>query len=299
MNDDRAHHLAGTLMALGAFMILPMGDAFVKTMSGLWPGTAIAALRYALALPILAVLVWRTEGRGVLTCPRPWLQLGRGAAMSGVVVTFFAGVQLMPLVEMTAISFCSPMILALLSALILKERMSRTAWLAIAIAFPGMLLILKPNIANLGWAALLPVISATCFAFTMIFNRMAAGSGSALKMQLLAAAFCFPIILAVTLAGAASGVPSLAVPMPGWSIIARCAAIAVTGTVSHFLLFKATERVSPTRIAPLTYSQLLMATALGALLFGEWPDVGALAGAIMIIGAGLFLWRQGRGSGLN
>jgi drug/metabolite transporter (DMT)-like permease len=116
--------------------------------------------------------------------------------------------------------------------------------------------------------------------------------GSALQMQFTVVIFSLPMVGALAVAGALSGYPALAVPMPDWIMVAKCAGVAVTGTLSHWLLFKATERLSAAVVAPLTYSQLFMATALGAALFGDWPDATALSGAALIVAAGLLLWRS-------
>ncbi len=288
---------ATTAMAMGisAFLLLPIGDAFVKSMAGQWPATAIATLRYVFGLAAISVLLWRLEGRAGFALPRPWLQLGRGLAMTLTIICFFAGVQLMPLVDMSAISFVGPIIVSLVSPLIFKEPLNRAALIAIAIAFPGMLLILKPNFADIGWAALLPFFSALGFAFTVIFNRMAAGAGSAMQMQFAVVVFSMPMVGALAVAGALSGYPRLAVPMPDWIMVAKCAVVAVTGTLSHWFLFKATERLSAASVAPLTYSQLFMALLLGGAVFGDWPDATALAGCALIVAAGLYLWKAGRG----
>jgi drug/metabolite transporter (DMT)-like permease len=290
-------HPAAVAMAMGiaAFMLLPIGDAFVKSMAGQWPATAIATLRYVFGLAAISLMLWHSEGRSGFALPLPWLQLGRGLAMTLTITCFFAGVQLMPMVDMSAISFTGPIIVALLSPLIFKERFNRAALIAIAIAFPGMLLILKPNFADIGWAALLPFFSAVGFAFTVIFNRMAAGAGSAMQMQFAVVIVSLPMVGALTLAGALSGYPALAVPMPDWVMVAKCAVVAVTGTLSHWFLFKATEQLSAATVAPLTYSQLFMALVLGAAVFGDWPDATALLGCALIVAAGLYLWRKGRG----
>ncbi len=281
----------GMIIALCAFMLFPMGDAIVKSMSGAWPGPAVAAMRYVIGTAVLFLLIWRKYGRAGFLFPRPALQLARAGAACLTIGPFFAAVQLMPLVEVTAISFTSPMIVVLISTLVLKERAPRAAWLAIAVAFAGMLIILRPSFADIGWAGLLPLLSATGFALTITLNRLMVGEGSALQMQWPVTVLATPILLLAVAIGHASGMPRLTVTAPDWTIVARCAVIGITGTLGHYLLFMATERTSPTSVAPLTYVQLLVASTLGALFFHDWPDVTALFGAALIVGAGLTLWR--------
>ena len=81
---------------------------------------------------------------------------------------------------------------------------------------------------------------------------------------------------------------------PHWSVIARCAFIGMTATLAQWLIFMGTVRAGAGTVAPMTYGQLLMAVVLGFVFFGDRPGLAALAGAAVIIGAGLFLWWRGR-----
>jgi len=97
-----------------------------------------------------------------------------------------------------------------------------------------------------------------------------------------------------TTAGHLSGIEGFRMDWPHWSVVARCAFIGLTATLAQWLIYMGTAKAGAGTVAPMTYGQLLMATVLGALFFGDWPDVTALAGAAIIIGAGLFLWWRGR-----
>jgi drug/metabolite transporter (DMT)-like permease len=282
----------GMLLALCGFALLAIGDAVVKSISGAWPATAIAALRYVIGASALAALLWRQYGRGGFVLPNPKIQLLRGFSIAVGTICFFSALAVMPLAEATAITFTSPMITALLAALVLKEPAGRATVIASIVAFCGVLLILRPNFAELGWAALLPLGSAVCMAVMMIGNRAVAAKGSPLLMQFLIAAVAAPIILAAALAGHLSALPALHISWPDWTIIVRCAVVALTASTAHWLIFLGTTKASAADIAPMTYVQLLIATALGIAIFGDWPDLTSLAGSAIIIGAGLYLWHQ-------
>ncbi|MBC7987246.1 MAG: DMT family transporter [Sphingomonadaceae bacterium] len=298
--SHRAPHstASGLLFAIAGFAILSVGDGVIKSIAGAWPGLAVAALRYVLGALGLLLIVLAREGRAGLACPMPWVQLGRGACVAVATMSFFTALFLMPLAEATVVMFTAPVITALLSALFLREPASRATWAAIAIAFAGVLIVLRPNVATLGWAALLPLAAATAMGCLMILNRMAAEAGSALHMQLLISAFAAPILVVVAIAGHASGVEALEVGWPAWRVVARCALVAVTASVAHMLIYLATTRASAAVTAPATYVQLLVAGAIGVALFHERPDLVALGGAALIIVAGLVLWgAQRRASG--
>lgn len=291
--DGRAR-LRGMGFALAGFSMLSVGDAVVKTMAGAWPGTAIAALRYSLAAIGLAAILWRAEGRSAFTIRNPGIQMGRAVAVGLSAVCFFLAIALMPLADATTITFTQPMFVALLSAAFLGERTPAVAWLAIAIAFAGVLIVLRPNLAALGPAGLLPVGAALGMAIMIMLNRQVAGGGSILAMQFVISALAAPVLIVVAALGHASGWSMFEVGMPGPSVIARCALVAVTATIAHMLIYRATIEATASEIAPMTYVQLIVAMALGWAMFGDAPDLVALGGAALVITGGLILWRYQR-----
>jgi drug/metabolite transporter (DMT)-like permease len=196
------------------------------------------------------------------------------------------------LAEATAIVFVSPMLTALISVVWLKESADKGKILAAVAAFVGVIIILRPNIALLGPAAFLPLLAALGMACLMIGNRKVAGLGSPLQMQFLIAAIASLILLVATTTGHFSGVQALVVSIPDWGVIWRCALVATTATVSHWLVYMGTTRSSAAQIAPMVYVQLLVAMVLGIIAFGEWPDGLSLLGSVIIVGAGLYLWKN-------
>ena len=285
---------SGLLYALCGFGLLAIGDAVIKSIAGAWPGTAVAALRYSIGAIGLGTLLFLKEGREGFALPMPKVQLLRGFSVALATICFFSAIFLMPLADATAIGFTSPMITAIFSAIFLHERIHATKWVAICIAFGGVLLIMRPNVAELGLAAMLPLVAAMSMALVMIGNRAVAGAGSPLLMQFLVASVATPFIIGAAFIGHFSGVEALHIGVPDWTIIARCMLVAVTASFAHWLVFLATTRASAAEIAPMTYVQLLIAIGLGIILFGDWPDLTSLAGAGIIIASGLILWRGSR-----
>lgn len=265
----------------------------IKSIHGGWAPTAIATTRYLMGAVGLGILLAIREGRAGFSMPSPALQLLRGFGVSIATVGFFAAVMVMPLAEATSITFTSPMITALLSALFLGEPARRETVLASIVAFAGTLIVLRPNLAELGAAALLPLMSAVGMSLLMIGNRATAGKASPLASQFFVASVASPMLVAATLIGGASGLPRLALTVPDWTILARCAVVACSASFAHWAIFKGTAKAGAAAIAPMTYVQLLVATVLGVAVFGDWPDGPTLLGSALIIAAGLWLWRSG------
>lgn len=285
---------AGLLYALAGFCTLSIGDAIVKGMTGEWTAPAMAATRYAVGTVLLAVLLLKYEGKASLSLPRDSLQWVRGLAISVSALGMFFAVWIMPLSEATTVAFTQPMITAVLAAIFLGERAKLSTWIATLVAFVGVFLVLRPNFATAGWGVLLPLVGASGMAVTIIANRKATGRATILAMQYYMSVTAMLFLLVATVATHLTGFEAFVVQWPDWSVWARCALIGVTATLAQWLIFMGTVKAGAGTVAPMTYGQLLMAVALGALFFGDWPDLTAIAGAAIIIGAGLYLWWAGR-----
>jgi drug/metabolite transporter (DMT)-like permease len=279
------------VIGLLGFATLTCGDSIVKSMAGAWPGTAVSALRYAFGLAGLAVFVAARHGRAGFVLPRPVLQLGRGAAVALSTICFFMGVMAMPLASATAIQFTSPIITALLAPLVLGERSPREIWIATLLAFAGVLVVLRPNLIELGPVALYPLGSAFGMSWLMMFNRKAAGDAPVAVMQFLLALFAVPLLWIAATLFHLSGLPQFHVPAPTGLVVVKCLAIALLATIGHSLIYIAVLRANAAIVAPMSYVQLLVAAALGWAWFGHAPDAPTFAGAALIIGGGLLLWR--------
>ena len=290
---------AGVLFALAGFMCLSVGDAVVKTMAGMWPPTAIAATRYLIGAIGLSALLFVRSGPTAFRPPAPALQLLRGFGVAIATSGFFAAVFVMPLAEATAITFTSPMLTGLLAAVLLGEPARRATWIATIVAFCGVLVVLRPNFVALGFAALLPLLSALGMSLLVIGNRAVAGRASPLAMQVFVALAALPVLLAIALTAHLSGLPALHIGTPHWSVIARCVFVACTASLAHWLIFLGTTRAGAATVAPMTYVQLIVATVLGWLLFGDTPDAISMLGAAIIVGAGLYLWYDTRSNAIR
>jgi drug/metabolite transporter (DMT)-like permease len=284
-------------IALAGFLSLAFGDAVVKSMAGQWPAHGVAALRYAAGAAGLALYVALRHGRSGFVMPMPRVQLGRGAAVAVATISFFMGVMAMPLADATAIQFTSPILTALLAPLVLKERTGPATWVATLLAFAGVLVVLRPNLVEIGPAALFPVAAAFGMSWLVMLNRLSAGAAPVMVMQFLVAAVAAPLLAAAALAMHLAG---LTLSPPSGAVVLKCLAVAGFATTGHALLFAAIERASASTVAPMTYVQLIVAAGLGWAWFGDRPDLATFGGAALIIAGGLVLWRaQKRPAGVK
>ena len=284
----------GLLYAGLGFLIFPIGDTVVKTMAGQWAPTAIAATRYTIGAFGLAVLLSLREGRGGFALPRPAIQLMRGVGVAGATGCFFAALMFMPQAEATTLTFTQPVVTALLAIAFLGEKARKEIWIASLIASIGVLAVLQPTFANVGWAIVLPLTAASFMSMMMVGNRLSAGLASALSMQFTVASVAAIALVAATFLGHVSGMAALQVEMPAFIIIAKCAFVALNASIGHWLVYKGTTMAGASTIAPMTYLQLVGATVAGWLIFDHRPTLAVFAGALLIVGSGLYMWWKGR-----
>ncbi len=283
---------SGLMLAMTGFASLSVGDAVIKTMAGEWSPLAVGALRFTIGAVALSILLYHKEGAQGFRPSHPWLQLGRGFCLAAASLCFFCAIFLMPLASAMALAFVAPVLVALFSGPLLGEKVKLPTIIASAIALCGVVLVLRPNVAVLGLAAFLPLASAFFFSLMIIANRASGGQGSALSMQAFMALVAAPLLIVATAVGHYSGMPSLAVTMPDWSVLARCMIVAATASTAHWLVYLGTTKAGAATIAPTTYVQMLVAITLGWWWFDDAPDAITLTGAGIIIGAGLVLWRS-------
>jgi drug/metabolite transporter (DMT)-like permease len=231
------------------------------------------------------------HGRAGFVLPRPWLQAGRGLAVSLATICFFMAVMALPLADATAIQFTSPILTAMLAPLVLKERSPPAVWLATLLAFAGVLIVLRPNLVELGPVAFYPLGAAFGMSWLMMLNRKAAGDAPVMVMQFLLAAIAAPILVAAAATLDGLGGAAFQVAPPSAEVVLKCLLVAVLATTGHSLIFAAVVRANAAAVAPMTYVQLLVAAAIGWAWFGEAPDATSFLGAALIIAGGLWLLR--------
>ncbi|WP_339693068.1 DMT family transporter [uncultured Parasphingorhabdus sp.] len=293
-STERKTAAGGITLALVAFAGFPLGDAIIKSMAGDWPAPAVAALRFSIGALALAVILFLREGRRGFQVNRPWLHMARGFCLFVGTITFFSAIYIMPLADAVAISFINPILTALFSGWFLNEKMPPRTWGATIIAFAGVLIMLRPNVAAFGWVAILPLISAFSMSTMLILNRMVSNQRSIFAAQFYIAFWAATFLVIASVIGHWM-VPVMTVPgAPDWDVILRCMLVALTATGCHFLLFMATMRTTAAAIAPIVYIQLLIATAISIFIFGDPIDGTAMMGGLLIVFSGLLLWRSER-----
>jgi drug/metabolite transporter (DMT)-like permease len=284
MNDDvRRHRLAGMAAMLTGVAAFAIMDAGLKLLTAHYPSAQVASLRGLSALPV--VLAWALFAGGArqLWQVRWPLHLVRGALSVIMMVTFTFALKELSLAKAYALFFIAPLLIAVLSSLMLGERVQRSQWLAIVVGFAGVLIVLKPDAMGFGWAGTLAVLgTALCYSLSSVLVKIIGRTDSTQSMV-----FWMTCMLAIG---------ATLVALPGWQPISRAhwpiiAGVAVTGAIGQWGITEAFKRAPAASVAPLEYSGLAWVIIIDLLVWSVWPAWRTLAGAAVIIASGLFLLR--------
>lgn len=277
----------GVLLFFGALVAFSTFDAVAKQLLERYPAPFLNVMRYA-AVATIALVVWLRHGRPSLRrAPHKKLLIVRGLMLALVGTCFMTALAWMPLSEATAIYFTSPLMMVALSPWLLGERVRLVQWLAVAVGFGGMLLIVRPGSDLPLIGTVLMAISAVSYAVFQVLTRKLAGA-VAWPVQY---AYTAIICLIATVIPAPFFLPET---WPGFADGVFIFAMGACNGVAQLLLMAAYQRVSAATLAPLNYFQLLMALAFSTFWFLRPPDDIALAGVALIMASGMFLamWRS-------
>jgi len=276
----------GFLSITLAFLMLPAIDAIAKGLSA----AEIAWFRHALQtiflLPFVIHYGFSVDGP-------IWIHVSRGVLMAGVWVAFVMALVVMPLANVAAIFFISPLILTLLGAFFLGESIGWRRISAIIAGLFGALLIIQPSYTDFGATSLLPAGAALGFAFYMLLTRKLAHGGkvhNAISMQFYAGLFGGIFLTGALIIGLFVDVRFLTIVLPDrfdWSLLIFLAIIA---TVGHLLIAFAASRIGTAQIAPFLYLEIVGATVLGLIFFDDFPDLLAWIGIFIVIASGLYVY---------
>ena len=193
--------LTGIVFVLIGYFTFTVIDSCAKwlTLSGL-PTGEVVFVRYAGQLLLVLALFAPTEGRRLAETRRPWLEIIRGLCLLGSTAANFLALKFLPLTVTSSINFSMPLVLCALSIPLLGEHVGWRRWLAIAIGFIGVLIVVRPGTQAFHPASLLSVLNVFLVASYMLLNRKLAGVDSTATQQ-----FYASLVATLCVAGFAVG----------------------------------------------------------------------------------------------
>lgn len=275
------------LAGIAGFSVM---DAIIKWLTADYPVTQVVALRSWFGLPLLCLFaLYGGGGLRSLRTRRPLVHLGRYALVMLLSFSFFWALSQMKLVDAIAITFAAPMFISALSVPLLKEVVGLHRWLAIGIGFCGVLVILRPGLGVFDWAALVVLGSVVVYALLMITTR------AFKKTESTAALILYPQ-LGMSISGLLfAPLNWVSPPMADLGLFALAGCFGSVGVICITNAF----RLGPAAvISPFEYSALIWASLLGYIFWQELPDLGTVAGAVIVVASGLYIvYRETRKTG--
>lgn len=226
------------------------------------------------------------EGATIFRAQRPGLQVLRAFALLGSTVFNFFALSHLPITVTTTIMFTMPIIITLLAIPILGEKVGLRRFLAVCVGFGGVVVVTQPWGAEWHPAMLLSFGAVTSAALYFILTRLLAGTHSNATMQIWSSAI--PTVVLLPFAVVFWVWPD---DVLTWVIYL---AIGLIALVSHALATIAHRFAEAALLSPVVYTQILFASLSGILIFGTWPTIHTLIGALIIIGSGLYIWLRER-----
>lgn len=283
----------GLVLMVISVLISPLIDIFAKLAIATVPAAQITAARFVLQILFILPIVLMRGTLFDLTWRKTGLHMLRGGLLVVTMMTFITTLKVMEVADAIAIFFVEPIILTILGSIFLKETIGWRRYTACAVGFLGALLVIQPSMQEVGWIALLPVVSAFGLAVFLLITRMVAQNEDPWSMQFHAgiwgAVFCGIILYA----GQGSGSEVFDPVVPDVTAAFYLLGVGVAATISGVLGVYAYRAAPASVLAPLQYLEIVSATIFGWLVFQHFPDALKWLGIAIIIASGLYIiWRE-------
>ncbi|WGV17938.1 DMT family transporter [Fuscovulum ytuae] len=287
--------LRGIAFKLGSVLVFIVMAAMIKATADQVPAGQAVFFRSAFAIPVIVIwLILRRELATGLRAAHPMGHVWRGFAGTCAMGLGFAGLGYLPLPEVTAIGYAAPLLTVIFAAMFLGEDVRLFRLSCVALGMVGVLIVLSPRLTVLdggaghaeAFGAMLVLGGAVFAALAQVFVRKLVKTEKtpAIVFYFSLTATCLSLITA---------------PF-GWvwpepHLLALLIGAGLLGGIGQILLTSSYREADASLVAPFDYASMLFALAIGWFVFAEMPTLTMLAGAGLIIFAGiLIIWREHR-----
>jgi drug/metabolite transporter (DMT)-like permease len=277
--------LIGIGLMLTAMSVLPFLDVIAKHLGqqGV-PVLQIVWARLFFGALFTMPFALRIAGVAGLVPNMPLMHAVRATFLIAATAFFFWALKYLPIADTLAIFFVQPLIVTLLSPFVLGEHVGIRRWTAVAVGFAGTLIIIRPGFQELNPGVFLALASGASLAFYLLLTRKIAGSAPAMVTTFytsLSGAVIMSVIVVFV----------WETPTPAqWGFFLLLSLIANGG---HYLIIRAYDNAEASLLAPLAYTEIVMATFAGWYFFGDFPDFWTFIGVGILIASAIYIsWRE-------
>jgi len=273
--------LAGILFMCGAGLLFPVMSGFAKFLGADYNTLQISWARAFGHIVFMLIVFVPRFGLRMLRTQRPFTQLARSTMLFTSNAASFLAIAFIPLAKAAAITMTAPLLVMPLAWIVLGERSSMGAIMALVVGFAGVLILIQPGTELFHWAALLPLVSAAGYAIYQVLTRLISNidtpETSTIYSSLVGGFGMFLVL------------PFVWKTPEGLRDIFYFCSLGVLGAMGHYFVARALAYAPANVVAPFQYMQLLGSVIVGYLFFGDFPDFLGWVGAAIIVGAGLYI----------
>ena len=278
------------VMMIAAMLMLPGIDAIAKWLAGSVSSGQVTWSRFFFQIILMSPLLLKTSGPWLT--PALWLHAARGTMIAAATLFFFSGLAYLPMTDAIAIFFIEPLLVTLLSALFFGETIHWRRISAIACGFAGAMIVIRPSFGEVGYAVFYPVAAAFCFSFYILLTRKLVRNEDPIRLQFFAGIFgCLVMSLALAW-GTAENVEIISAAWPTRQQWLLLGVLGLIATICHLLVVYAYRLASIGILAPFQYVEIIGATILGLIVFGDFPDSVTWLGVAIIVGSGIYIFHR-------
>ncbi len=269
--------LRGIAFSLAGYFLFSLQDATIKWLASGFTAPEILLMRSLVVVPLCLVLFGPGVAPRALVSPIRFQLLLRSVVIVIAWAFYYTAARYLQLAELVTIYFSSPLLVAALAPIILKERVPWSRWTSVCIGFTGVIVAVRPTHLHRPVPILLALAAAALWAYTSILIRQVVAAAST------------PVVMFVSnltilvLCGAL--MPWLWQP-PSWSQLALMLMVGCFGMGGQFMSTEAIRLAPASVVAPISFSSLVWAFLFGFAIWGDVPDVAVFAGAGLILLSG-------------
>lgn len=254
-------------------------DTASKVIGAAVPVVLAMATRFLFQAVVTGSVLLPQRGRALLRTRHPVLQFVRGVLLLLSGSLAYVSLRFMPVGEFTAIQMLTPLVITVVAAVSLGERVSPLRWLLVAGGFAGALLVIRPGTDEFAWPMLLPLgVVVANSGFQLLTSKLAQVDDAG-TMHFYSG--CVGSLLCAVLLPFSWQTPG---SVSLWLLLLL---VGVFSTLGHYLLILGYGRASPATLTPFLYSQIAFATLAGWLVFAHAPDFWSVAGILLIAACGI------------
>lgn len=290
MTTQARSNLRGAALALLAFALFSTHDVVVKVLGADFAAFQIVFFSVLLSFPLVMFMLIRDTEPGNLVPVHPWWTAFRTV---GTVVTAsgaFYAFSVLPLAQVYAILFATPLLITLLSIPILGEKVGLHRWAAVIVGLTGVMVVLQPGTTELGLGHLAAGVAAFGSAFASVVVRKIGKDERSVVLLL------YPMMANFVLMGATLPLVYKPMPVESLGLLAVMSALAFSAGLLVILAYRSADA---TVVAPMQYSQILWAALFGVLFFDELPESTTWIGSAIIIASGIYIVLRESLSGIS